>query len=88
MRAGGLTLADLQNFTTEQGAAVLRISNPGRVRAVVNGVWDAPAMAATNRRAPEQCPLLPSGVAPVASDAQAVPGPDASVPVSQTTGGG
>lgn len=90
VHAGGLTLADLQGFTTEQGAAVLRIANPGRVRAVVNGVWEAPAMAATNRRAPEQCPPLPQGAVPIVTDAgvQTVPAPNASTPVSQTTTGG
>ncbi len=90
VRAGGLTLADLQGFTTEQGAAVLRIANAGRVRAVVNGVWDAPAMAATNRRASEQCPPVPVGTLPVVTDAgiQSVPAPNASAPVSQTTTGG
>lgn len=62
VRAGGLTLSDLQNFTTAQGAAVLRIANPNRVRAVVNGVWDAPAMAATNQQDPAACPALPAGV--------------------------
>lgn len=62
VRAGGLTLSDLQNFTTAQGAAVLRIANPNHVRAVVNGVWDAPAMAATNQQDPAACPALPAGV--------------------------
>ena len=93
VRAGGLTLADLEAFTTEQGSAVLRITNPGRVRAIVNGVWDALAMADTNRRAPEQCPLIPlespaiSGAA-LQPTPTAVPAPDASVPVSQTTPSG
>jgi len=68
VRSGGLTLADLRGFTTEQGAAVLGIGDPGRVRAVVNGVWDAQPMAATNRRAPEECPYIPVDV-PQISDA-------------------
>lgn len=62
VRAGGLTLADLNDITTDRGAAVLGIGDPGRVRAVVNGVWEAQAMAATNRRAPEECAPLPQGV--------------------------
>lgn len=62
VRAGGLTLADLQNYTTEQGAAVLTIGNPARVRAIVEGIWDAPAMVDTNRQDTAQCPPLPVGV--------------------------
>ena len=62
VRAGGLTLADLRSFQTEQGAAVLGIANPGRVRAIVNGVWDAPAMASSYRRDPATCPPLPQAV--------------------------
>lgn len=61
VRAGGLTLADLQNYQTAEGAAVLRIVNPGRVRAIVNGVWEAPAMASSYRKDPAVCPPLPQG---------------------------
>ncbi|HMN30937.1 MAG TPA: hypothetical protein PKE45_22470, partial [Caldilineaceae bacterium] len=50
VRAGGLTLSDLQSYRTEQGAAVLRIADPAHVRAVVEGVWNAPAMIDTNRQ--------------------------------------
>lgn len=45
VRASGLTLRDLQNFTTDGGAQVLVIGNPERVRTIVESVWDAPAMA-------------------------------------------
>jgi len=62
VRAGGLTLADLRSFQTEQGASVLGIANPGRVRAIVNGVWDAPTMASSYRRDPAACPPLPQAV--------------------------
>ncbi|MBX3012123.1 MAG: LCP family protein [Caldilineaceae bacterium] len=62
VRAGGLTLADLQNYRTEQGAAVLRIADPGRVRAIVNGVWDAPTMASSYQQDPTACAPLPQGV--------------------------
>lgn len=61
VRAGGLTLADLQDFRTAEGAAVLQIVNPGRVRAVVNGVWEAPTMASSYRKDPTVCPPLPQG---------------------------
>jgi polyisoprenyl-teichoic acid--peptidoglycan teichoic acid transferase len=64
VRAGGLTLADLQNYTTSEGAAVLRIGDPVRVRAVVEGVWDAPAMVDTNRQDATRCPVLPPGATP------------------------
>jgi anionic cell wall polymer biosynthesis LytR-Cps2A-Psr (LCP) family protein len=62
VRASGLTLADLQNFTTDQGAAVLRIANPQHVRDVVNNVWSAPAMADTNHQDATRCAPLPVGV--------------------------
>jgi LCP family protein required for cell wall assembly len=61
VHAGGLTLADLQNYRTEQGAAVLQIANPGRVRAVVNGVWEGPTMAGSYRKDPAKCQPIPQG---------------------------
>lgn len=61
VRSSGLTLADLQSFTTEQGAAVLRIVNPGRIRAIVDGAWEAPAMASSYHKDPTSCPPLPTG---------------------------
>ena len=62
VRASGLTLYDLQNYTTPEGAMVLRIANPGRVRSVVDGVWSAPAMIDANRQDTSKCPALPAGV--------------------------
>jgi LCP family protein required for cell wall assembly len=62
VRASGLTLKDLQNYTTDQGAAVLRIGDPAHVRSVVEGVWNAPAMVDTNRQDPNACQPLPAGV--------------------------
>lgn len=64
VRSSGLTLADLQNYTTEQGAAVLRIADPARVRAIVEGVWEAPTMVDTNRQDTTRCPPLPVGITP------------------------
>lgn len=64
VRAGGLTLSDLQGYRTAEGAAVLRIANPAHIRAVVDGVWDAPAMIDTNRQDAERCPVLPAGATP------------------------
>lgn len=61
VRAGGLTLADLQNYTTDQGAAVLRIGDPQRVRAVASGIWNAPAMIDTNHQDTNRCAPLPTG---------------------------
>ncbi len=86
VRAGGLTLADLRSFTTAQGAAVLGIGDPGRVRAVVNGVWEAQPMAATNRRAPEQCPYVPAGVPQIKTAATGTYSPEGTVPVTTTVG--
>lgn len=88
VRAGGLTLADLSRFTTEQGADVLGIADPGRVRAVVNGVWDAQPMAASNRSAPERCRPLPQGVPQMDPAATGIYLPEASVPLTNTEGAG
>ncbi|MEZ4614039.1 MAG: LCP family protein [Caldilineaceae bacterium] len=87
VRSGGLTLADLQGFTTAQGAAVLGIADPGRVRAVVNGVWEAQPMADTNRRAPEQCAPLPQGVPQMNTAVTATYAPEGTVPITTTTEG-
>ena len=62
VRAGGLALSDLQNYTTAEGAMVLRIADPQRVAAVVAGVWNAPAMIDANRQDVTRCPPLPTGI--------------------------
>jgi polyisoprenyl-teichoic acid--peptidoglycan teichoic acid transferase len=59
VRSAGITLQELSSFTTQAGASVLVIRDPERVRAVVDGVWDAPAMADTNRQNPERCATVP-----------------------------
>lgn len=64
VRAGGLTLRDLQSYTTAEGASVLRIADPMHVRNVVEGVWNAPAMIDTNRQDVTRCPVLPVGATP------------------------
>jgi LCP family protein required for cell wall assembly len=62
VRAGGLSLSDLQSYTTAEGASVLRIGDPGRVRAVVEGIWNAPAMVDANRQDTTRCQPLPAGI--------------------------
>jgi hypothetical protein len=62
VRAGGLSLSDLQNYTTAEGASVLRIADPGRVRGVVEGIWAAPAMVDANRQDTARCQPLPAGI--------------------------
>ena len=62
VRAGGLSLSDLQNYTTAEGASVLRIADPVRVANVVAGVWNAPAMIDANRQDVTKCPPLPAGI--------------------------
>ena len=84
VRAGGLTLYDLQSYTTPEGASVLRIGDPGRVRNLVEGVWSAPAMADSYRKDSTSCPPLPAGVT-YNTDAANVPDlsnvdPDAQTP--------
>ncbi len=61
VRASGITLRELQSVTTEQGAAVLVINDPERVRAVVDGIWDAPAMVDARRQDSNACQPLPQG---------------------------
>jgi LCP family protein required for cell wall assembly len=55
VRASGLSLRDLQNYTTEGGAQVLVIGDPGHVRDLVEGVWEAPAMADAYRKDGAEC---------------------------------
>jgi polyisoprenyl-teichoic acid--peptidoglycan teichoic acid transferase len=62
VRASGLTLYDLQSYTTPEGASVLRIANAARVRGVVEGIWSAPAMVDSYRKDISRCPALPPGV--------------------------
>ena len=64
VRATGIALGELETYITDNGANVLRISHPARVAAVVNGVWDAPAMVDAYRQDATRC-------APVPSDSQA-----------------
>ncbi len=55
VRAGGLTLKDLQNYTTAGGAQVLIIANQAHVRDLVANVWDEPAMADAYRSDGSAC---------------------------------
>lgn len=63
VRATGISLADLQSFTTAQGASVLRIADQARVQRVVDSIWDAPAMADAYRQDATNCPPIPVGAA-------------------------
>ncbi len=72
VRASGLTLYDLQSYTTPEGASVLRIANAERVRGVVEGIWSAPAMADSYRKDVTRCPALPAGVT-FATDSTSLP---------------
>ncbi|HAJ34801.1 MAG TPA: hypothetical protein DCL15_03775 [Chloroflexi bacterium] len=94
VRAGGLTLYDLQSYTTPEGASVLRIADPAHVRSVVEGVWQAPAMVDSYRKDATQCQPLPPGVtyatdiseldkSVLDSDADALPPPPAAEPLAQ-----
>ncbi|MBV7329650.1 LCP family protein [Chloroflexi bacterium TSY] len=60
VRAAGLTLRDLESYRTESGAAVLRITNPDAIHTLVEGVWQAAPMSATNRRDETECPQPPN----------------------------
>ena len=61
VRASGITLRELTSHTTEQGASVLIITDPDKVQAVVDGVWDAPAMVNANAKDADRCEPIPTG---------------------------
>ncbi|MFN8490895.1 MAG: LCP family protein [Caldilineaceae bacterium] len=86
VRASGLTLADLQNYTTEQGAAVLRIGDPQHVRAVTHNIWSAPAMIDTNHQDTTQCAPLPTGAKVDKLPAGLPPDVQPNIPITQTKG--
>lgn len=68
VRASGISLRELQSYTTEQGASVLIISDPARVREVVDGIWNAPAMVDARRQDASSCQPLPQGAPYVAAN--------------------
>jgi polyisoprenyl-teichoic acid--peptidoglycan teichoic acid transferase len=68
VRASGLTLKELQSHTTAQGASVLVVGDPAKVRAVVEGIWDAVPLADTNRQDVEKCSGLPVGAPNIATE--------------------
>lgn len=81
VRASGITLKELQSYTTEQGASVLIINDPAAVESVVNGIWNAPAMADSRRQDTSRCAPVPQGAPNVVTDAPAAtPTPDAPMP--------
>lgn len=103
VRASGISLRELQSMTTEQGAAVLVISDPARVRAVIDGIWEAPAMADARRQDGNNCQALPDGVSAVATNdpvltptavptvaapSEEVAGPEAALPEENVADGG
>jgi LCP family protein required for cell wall assembly len=98
VRASGISLRELQSMTTEQGASVLVISDPARVRAVVDGIWDAPAMVDARRQDGNNCQGLPDGVSAVATNdpvltptpvpTVAVPNEEVSAPEASAVDGG
>ena len=85
VRASGITLRELQSYTTEQGASVLIISDPDRVRSVVDGIWDAPAMVDARRQNSEACQPVPEGVPSSASN-DPLPTPTAVPSAEQPSG--
>lgn len=68
VRASGITLRELQSYVTAQGASVLVINDPDRVRSVVDGIWDAPAMVDARRQDSTKCQPVPEGVPSVATN--------------------
>lgn len=67
VRASGITLRELQSYTTERGAAVLIINDQQRVNDVIEGIWSAPPMADAYSKDVNACPPVPDGVPVIAS---------------------
>ncbi len=94
VRASGISLKELQSYTTAQGASVLIINDPARVQAVVDGIWNAPAMVDARRQDATACKPLPEGVPSVAADSAPTPIPtpvteaEALLPEPTAVGGG
>jgi anionic cell wall polymer biosynthesis LytR-Cps2A-Psr (LCP) family protein len=88
VRAAGIALKDLESYTTENGAAVLRIADPLRVRAVVDGVWDAPAMADAYRQDATSCPPLPEDAPTYLAEPADTGGEQPAAEAAQTQGAG
>ncbi len=61
VRASGITLKELQSFITDKGASVLIISEPAKVQAIVDGVWDAPPMVNAYSEDADKCEPIPTG---------------------------
>ncbi len=61
VRASGITLKELQSFITDKGASVLIISEPAKVQAIVDGVWDAPPMVNAYSKDADKCEPIPTG---------------------------
>ena len=85
VRASGISLRELQSFTTETGASVLIINDPARVRAVVDGIWNAPTMADSYRHDSTNCAPVPDGVPSVVLES--APSPvDSPLPTPEPNG--
>jgi len=63
VRAGGLTLGNLESYTTSNGAQVLLVTDQEYVRGLFNAVWDQPAMADAYRASAAGCTAPPTEVA-------------------------
>lgn len=79
VRASGISLRELQSYTTEKGASVLVITDPARVMGVVDGIWSAPAMIDANRQDANKCQPIPEGV-PVVQNTSPLPTPTPAPP--------
>ncbi len=62
VRAGAITVKDLERYITSSGADVLRINDPARIQAIIDGIWDAPPLSAAGTTASGVCPPPPSNL--------------------------
>jgi hypothetical protein len=84
VRASGITLKELQSYTTDRGASVLVITDPTRVQQVVEGIWEAPPMANAYSHDSANCNPIPDGAPSVATESPTPkPAPADLVPTEQ-----
>lgn len=62
VRASALTNKELARYITANGADVLRITDPSKIQAVIDNIWEAPSLANTNHVDPLNCRPKPQGV--------------------------
>lgn len=87
VRAGAITVKDLERYITPSGADVLRIADPERIQAIIDGIWDAPPLSTAGQQSDGDgtCPPPPSQLPDYLVLATPTPQADeAAVPITTT----